>query len=241
MSAVKTIDGNSKLIEKNEKSKVLESVLIQGDLKELSPEDRVTYYNKLCEIIGLNPFTRPFEYMVLGGKLVLYVRKDATEQLRKINDISIDIITRELVDGVYSVTARATDKNGRHDESIGAVYVGHLKGEPMANAFMKAETKAKRRVTLSISGLGMLDESEISSIPSVQMVKENKTIEIDKKTELLKELDSLINSLSYDEETINKWLKWGNVEKISDLSEANLIKLINQIKDRAKNEKIVNQ
>jgi hypothetical protein len=30
---------------------------------------------------------------------------------------------------------------------------------------MKAETKAKRRVTLSICGLGMLDESEVESLP----------------------------------------------------------------------------
>jgi hypothetical protein len=31
---------------------------------------------------------------------------------------------------------------------------------------MKAETKAKRRVTLSLSGLGYLDETEISDIPA---------------------------------------------------------------------------
>jgi hypothetical protein len=30
---------------------------------------------------------------------------------------------------------------------------------------MKAETKAKRRVTLSICGLGLLDETEIETIP----------------------------------------------------------------------------
>ena len=30
---------------------------------------------------------------------------------------------------------------------------------------MKAETKAKRRVTLSICGLGMLDETEVETIP----------------------------------------------------------------------------
>jgi hypothetical protein len=33
---------------------------------------------------------------------------------------------------------------------------------------MKAETKAKRRVTLSLSGLGLIDESEVSSIPDAQ-------------------------------------------------------------------------
>ena len=46
-------------------------------------------------------------------------------------------------------------------------------GDPIANAFMKAETKAKRRGTLSICGLGMLDESEIASISSAVKVLEN--------------------------------------------------------------------
>ena len=36
-------------------------------------------------------------------------------------------------------------------------------GEFAANAIMKAVTKAKRRVTLSISGLGFLDETEVTA------------------------------------------------------------------------------
>ena len=36
---------------------------------------------------------------------------------------------------------------------------------------MKAETKAKRRVTLSICGLGMLDETEVESIPDARPAK----------------------------------------------------------------------
>jgi hypothetical protein len=35
---------------------------------------------------------------------------------------------------------------------------------------MKAVTKAKRRVTLSICGLGMLDETEVETIPNVQII-----------------------------------------------------------------------
>jgi len=38
------------------------------------------------------------------------------------------------------------------------------------NALMKAVTKAKRRVTLSICGLGMLDETEVETIPSARPV-----------------------------------------------------------------------
>jgi hypothetical protein len=62
---------------------------------------------------------------------------------------------------VLVVTARATMPDGRVDESIGALPIDKLQGEARANALMKCETKAKRRVTLSICGLGMLDESEI--------------------------------------------------------------------------------
>jgi hypothetical protein len=62
------------------------------------------------------------------------------------------------------VTANAQDAKGRVDESTGAVPVEGVKGESLANAMMKAETKAKRRVTLSICGLGLLDESEVGSV-----------------------------------------------------------------------------
>ena len=45
-----------------------------------------------------------------------------------------------------------------------------LVGEELANAYMKAETKAKRRVTLSICGLGWLDDSETESIRGAEFV-----------------------------------------------------------------------
>ncbi len=150
---------------KQEGSEVLEQVVIQGDLSNLKPADRVMYYKQVCESLGLNPLTKPFEYIALNGKLTLYAKRDATEQLRKINGVSIIIKAREVVEGCYVVTAQATDKTGRHDESIGAVPIDNLKGEARSNALMKAETKAKRRVTLSICGLGLLDETEVSSIP----------------------------------------------------------------------------
>jgi len=62
------------------------------------------------------------------------------------------------------VTAQATLPNGRSDESTGAVPIARLQGENLANALMKAETKAKRRVTLSICGLSVLDESELDGV-----------------------------------------------------------------------------
>jgi len=147
---------------------IMESVIVRGDLAKLQPEERAKYYSTVCQSIGLNPLTKPFEYITLNGKLTLYARKDATDQLRSLRGVSVVIVSRERVEDVYVVTARATTSDGRSDESIGAVAIGNAKGEALANALMKAETKAKRRVTLSICGLGMLDETEIETIPGAQ-------------------------------------------------------------------------
>lgn len=149
--------------------KVIESVLLGGDLSRLTVEQRLSYYNRVCESLKLNPLTKPFDYLTLSGKTVLYARKDATEQLRKIHEISVTIAAREVVEGCYIVTARASLPSGRQDESIGAVPIDGLKGEARSNAMMKGETKAKRRVTLSICGLGMLDETEVETIPAAQV------------------------------------------------------------------------
>jgi hypothetical protein len=151
---------------------MLELVVIHGDLSRLQPAERVMYYKQVCESIGLNPLTKPFEYIHLNGKLRLYALRDATDQLRKLNGVSITIKSRELVEGCYVVMAQATDKSGRYDESMGAVPLDGLKGEMRSNAMMKCETKAKRRVTLSICGLGWLDETEVDSIQGAQILSE---------------------------------------------------------------------
>ena len=143
---------------------LLEKVVVGGDLGKLSPGERMNYYKSVCESVGLNPLTRPFDYLVLQGKTTLYARKDATDQLRSLKQVSVQITGRERVEDVYVVTARAVTSDGRTDESTGAVTIGALKGDALANALMKAETKAKRRVTLSICGLGWLDETEIETI-----------------------------------------------------------------------------
>ncbi|MEA4884306.1 MAG: hypothetical protein VB144_11765 [Clostridia bacterium] len=150
---------------------VMERVLMVGDLSKLSAAERVSYYLQVCESLGLNPATRPFDYITLQGKMTLYARRDAADQLRRRDKISITITAREKVDDVYVVTARATTPDRRTDEAIGAVPLAGLRGEALANAFMKAETKSKRRVTLSICGLGFTDESEVDSIPGAQRVQ----------------------------------------------------------------------
>ena len=144
-----------------------DAVLIQGDLSTLSEDQRSAYYLKVCESLGLNPHTQPFEFIPLGGKLKLYATRACSDQLRKLHGVSIQILSRELVEDIYTVTARAEDMTGRTDESCGVVSLKGLQGEARSNKIMCAETKAKRRVTLSICGLGWLDETEVE--PQLQL------------------------------------------------------------------------
>jgi hypothetical protein len=75
------------------------------------------------------------------------------------------------VEDIYTVTARAEDMTGRTDESCGVVSLKGLMGEARSNKIMCAETKAKRRVTLSICGLGWLDETEVESQIQAQPIR----------------------------------------------------------------------
>jgi len=141
--------------------------IVNGNLAALDDAGRVEWYRRLCESLGLNPVTRPFQFITLNSRLTLYATKDATDQLRHRDQISTRIVERRYDPDadIYSVIAHAQTPTGRAEESIGAVAVGGLKGEARANAMMKAETKAKRRATLSICGLGFLDETEVADVP----------------------------------------------------------------------------
>lgn len=152
-------------------SDVIASVVLAGDLSQMKPQDKVNYYLQVCATLKISPVSQPFKILKFQGKEVLYATKDATEQLRKLHGISVVELTNDLQPGsTYVVTCKVKDRDGKTDISTGAVSLEGLKGEHLANALMKAETKAKRRATLSICGLGMLDESEIHSIEGEAIV-----------------------------------------------------------------------
>ena len=149
---------------------LMEQVITAGDLSNLTPEQRARYYVEVCRSVGFNPLTKPFDYIKLDGKLVLYPTRGAADQLRALNRIDVRVTNRETTNGVHVVTVEARTPDGRTDTDIGAVHVGGLGGVALANALMKATTKAKRRVALSIAGLNMPDETEVETIPDARYV-----------------------------------------------------------------------
>ena len=73
----------------------IERVLILGDLKDLTPEQRIEYARAMAKSLGLNIITRPFDYILFrefdGGpeRLELYLNARGAAQLRKIHRIGI--------------------------------------------------------------------------------------------------------------------------------------------------------
>jgi hypothetical protein len=141
-----------------------ERLLVMGDLSQLTPQERLLYYQQLCRSLGLNPVSRPFEYLYFQGKLSLYATKEGAAQLRTQRQVSFTKLETKIEAGLCIVSVEATLPDGRSDMDEGITPIQGLSGNELANARLKAITKAKRRVTLSICGLGMLDETEVDTM-----------------------------------------------------------------------------
>ena len=149
---------------------IITSLVVAGDISMLDQEQRTIYYQAYCEALNLNPLTKPFDIIeqwdsnLNRKKVIMYANKECAAQLRELKGVCIDDIHVEQTDTFYMVVVKGHDNTGKTDCDIGAVPIKGLSGEKLCNAMMKATTKAKRRLTLSICGLGMLDETEVESI-----------------------------------------------------------------------------
>jgi len=184
----------------------IEELLVTGNLAQFSNQERVAYVNKVCETLGLNPLTRPFEFITFQGKMVMYAKKDCSDQLRKIHGVSIKVTKQEILDGLLFITVEATDKTGRVDSDVGVLNITGLKGDALANASMKCLTKAKRRVTLSICGLGILDETEIETIPGAPHVDQSAFSDVIPNEETFKDIRSLLVTKGKNEDGLIKYI-----------------------------------
>lgn len=149
----------------------IEKALVEGDLKPLSVPQRIAYITKMCTDTGLLATTKPFDFIMFQGRMIAYPNKNCAEQLRRRDGISINVASRDKFDNMVSITVRASSKDGRSDEATAYLDITGLSGQNLANAMMKLETKAKRRVTLSICGLGMNDETEWANVESAVPVQ----------------------------------------------------------------------
>jgi len=180
---------------------IIASLVLNGDLSKMKAEQKVSYYKNFCESLGLNPLTQPFAIIKFNNKEILYATKDATEQLRKVYGVSV-IESNTKIDGNLCITSvKVQDKAGRYDIATGVVSLP-ADANGKANAIMKAETKAKRRATLSICGLGLLDESETDTIGKFETVPIAEIQNV--KTEEVKNTENNTNGSQFYIELKNK-------------------------------------
>lgn len=142
------------------------NLITNGDCSRLTNDQKLQYYKARCDAAGLDARTKPFSFIKLSGKEVLYADKECSNQLASKHRVVCEVISQNTEAGIRTVIVRAKAADGRQTDEIGCVTVEGLKGDQLCNAYMKAVTKAKRRAILSLCGLGVLDESELETIPS---------------------------------------------------------------------------
>ena len=135
-----------------------------GDLSKLTEVERKIVYIELCKHYGFDSLSFPLDYIKGDkGTLKIYVNSAGASQLRERFNISVEIKSREFLEDMWVVVAIAKRGN-RTEEATGAASILNKYGEssPTAkvNALKRAETQAKRRATLNISGFGWDNEDK---------------------------------------------------------------------------------
>jgi hypothetical protein len=163
----------------------IENALIDGNLAQLTPQERVQLYMQTCKSLKLNPLTKPFGYILVKGwsgddeKLILYATRNCTDQLRSVYGASDVPGSLKRSESPTELTAEiaVVGRNGRVSTDVGVIPMEQfsrargkymLQGRDLANAKMHVVTKARRRATLALYGLGgIVDESELDTMQVV--------------------------------------------------------------------------
>jgi hypothetical protein len=191
-------------------AEMAEKIVLHGDIGWMNGEQQTQYVLYLCQTYGLDPLTKPLDIIKFpNARVQVYATKRCSEQLSRKHGISITGLSQQITADTVITTATVLSGNGRTDADIGAVSISGLKGDALTNAIMKSATKAKRRAVLSICGMGMLDESEIETIPGVVKIESIKAKESERTTdEIFEEARSAMASACDIKQLTNIVLKY---------------------------------
>lgn len=158
----------------------LAHVLGTGDLYQLTNEQRVAHYLNLCTSLGLNPLSRPFQWIEFKegenspAVLTLYFKPAGAAQMLRNHHVSVHYPRKEIVGELFVCEAHGQAPDGRKGSATKYVSLtnkyGKLTGNRLANAFMSAESGALRRLALNMFGLSIgPDPKETTSIRPVYL------------------------------------------------------------------------
>lgn len=153
-----------------------EKLLEKKDFSGLTPPERAVLLLELCRKHALDPLSKPFGFLTVDGRVLLYAFKAASDGISKARGLTVlSKETQDLGGGAMIYTVWVADQDylksggtsGRKRCDVGVVPAG-LQGIALANAHKKAMTQALRRAILGLEAPGFLDESETEDIPGAR-------------------------------------------------------------------------
>jgi hypothetical protein len=147
-------------------------LMVTGNLAGMTMVQKAEFLGKLAEAEGIPAFPPP--YVIIQdsqGKQKIVSTKSRAEALRNRDRISVKTSYfgpmrqgSEFNKDFWEAQVEASAPDGRVDTNVGIVFLGNLSGEARSNKMMAALTKAQNRVTYSICGASMPDETEADSM-----------------------------------------------------------------------------
>lgn len=141
-----------------------------NDTTRLPTQDKAALLRGLSKALGLNPLSGGVMLLRLNGKETLYVTKVGTDQIAAREKLSRETIVGPEVRAIEGKKVVFCQVRARHPDGRSEMSTATLPLADPVNDLMKCETKAKRRATLSVCGLGLLAEDEIETIQGAQKV-----------------------------------------------------------------------
>lgn len=217
-------------------AKIIESF---GDFSVLTKEEINTYTSFLCDKYGLDKSTQPIRFIKdkNSENIIPYLTRNATDQLRK--NLGISVIEENIQfspNGLACiVTVKVQDKEGRTDMDTGSVFIGGLVGNEYSDKIMTCVTKAKKRATISLSGIGILDETEVQGIAEGvlrESIQSKETLEGEISEEEISKITLLVNNAAKTESwvTTEEYLRNKFKKSLHVLDFA--LKCLNEAKDK---------
>lgn len=174
------------------------------DTSGLKPEHRGALLNELARALRLNPLTKPVIFLKTGQGESIYVTRQGADQIAARLRLN-----RETVEGpdirkvgnvdVAFCKVRVSAPDGRFETSTATLPAGDF-----AMVLMKVETKAKRRATLSLAGLGMLSEEDAEEMLDAAL---NNTPAEPEPTAAQNALALDLDDCTYNRDAVGIWLK----------------------------------
>jgi hypothetical protein len=158
------------MVEKDNFMKLISLICVGGDLTHLDGPSKRALLAKLTNYLHLNPYSHNFFiFKDSNGRHRIYATKECCSQLR--HNMGINTWLSDPIYGpnntapvFVTVKANGTNRFGRSADEIGSVTLIGFDKSHWSDRIMFATTKAKRRLTLDLSGLGVLSDVEVDDI-----------------------------------------------------------------------------